>query len=300
MSTRQAGDIQVIEPGLFYRNARQALTWLERVFGFETSLVVEDGDGNIGHSEMSYGTGKIAVAGEWESTLIANALMRSPLTIDRANTQQLEVLVEDVNAHYRHASQAGATIVQESTDQPYGVRNYRALDLDGHEWTFSQVTSAGAAVMNATQVFHAQCVYHEPKAMAAWLQTAFGFESSLLLDRPGNVRAHLRFEGWDLAVVNEWRDASGSRPGRKSSLSTDGISTQMMTVHVASGIDEDCERAREAGARITQEPEDQFYGARTFRALDPEMHLWVFQQPIRDMTFEEMEAASGLKLRGSL
>ena len=51
---------------------------------------------------------------------------------------------------------------------------------------------------------------------------------------------------------------------------------------------------------ITQEPTDQFYGARTFRALDHEMHLWVFQQPMRELTLEEMSAASGLTLRSTL
>jgi uncharacterized glyoxalase superfamily protein PhnB len=79
-----------------------------------------------------------------------------------------------------------------------------------------------------------------------------------------------------------------------------GASTQMMTVHLAGGIDEHCERARAAGARITQEPADQFYGARTYRALDPEMHLWVFQLPVHRLSTAEMEAASGLTLHTSL
>jgi uncharacterized glyoxalase superfamily protein PhnB len=69
-------------------------------------------------------------------------------------------------------------------------------------------------------------------------------------------------------------------------------------VHVADDIDGHCERARAAGAVILQEPTDQFYGARTYRARDPEGHVWTFDQFVRTVTREEAEAASGLKIEG--
>jgi len=43
------------------------------------------------------------------------------------------------------------------------------------------------------------------------------------------------------------------------------------------------------------EPEDQFYGDRTYRALDPEGHMWTFAQTVKVMTPGEWDAASGLK-----
>ena len=60
------------------------------------------------------------------------------------------------------------------------------------------------------------------------------------------------------------------------------------------------ERARAAGAHISQEPEDQFYGDRTYRAIDPEGHVWVFTQPVRAVSVAEQEAATGLKIATSL
>jgi hypothetical protein len=46
------------------------------------------------------------------------------------------------------------------------------------------------------------------------------------------------------------------------------------------------------------EPEDQFYGDRTYRAVDPEGHVWTFAQTVRQVTREEAEQASGLKITG--
>ena len=39
---------------------------------------------------------------------------------------------------------------------------------------------------------------------------------------------------------------------------------------------------RAAGAEILQRPETQFYGDRTYRARDPEGHIWTFGQTVQD------------------
>jgi uncharacterized glyoxalase superfamily protein PhnB len=56
--------------------------------------------------------------------------------------------------------------------------------------------------------------------------------------------------------------------------------------------------ARAAGAAILQEPTDQFYGDRTYRARDPEGHLWTFDQTVGRVSREEMEQTSGFKIEG--
>jgi len=38
--------------------------------------------------------------------------------------------------------------------------------------------------------------------------------------------------------------------------------------------------ARTTGAEIIQEPETQFYGDRTYRARDPEGHIWTFGRTV--------------------
>ena len=76
--------------------------------------------------------------GEWSnSALLGPAQIRSPRTVG-ASTQFVSVTVDDVRAHCETARTAGAIIVQEPSDQPYGDCTYRALDCDGHVWNFRQ------------------------------------------------------------------------------------------------------------------------------------------------------------------
>jgi uncharacterized glyoxalase superfamily protein PhnB len=53
-------------------------------------------------------------------------------------TQNLTIFVEDVDAHYAKAKEAGARIVEELRETEYGERQYGAEDLDGHLWLFSR------------------------------------------------------------------------------------------------------------------------------------------------------------------
>ena len=46
-------------------------------------------------------------------------------------------------------------------------------------------------------------------------------------------------------------------------------------------VDAHCARAREAGAEIAEEPNDQPYGDRRYAAEDPEGHLWYFATPLQ-------------------
>jgi uncharacterized glyoxalase superfamily protein PhnB len=128
------------EPSIVYRDRAAAMLWLQRAFGFETTLVVEDANGKIGAAQMSYRDGSIWIAEEEPEQTGTNVSRRvSPLTAGAINTQSVEVVMEDgIDAHFARAQAAGAVIVQELADQFYGRRTYRAVDLEGHLWTFLQ------------------------------------------------------------------------------------------------------------------------------------------------------------------
>jgi len=85
----------------------------------------------------------------------------------------------------------------------------------------------------------------------------------------------------------------------RSPASIDGVNTQSTHVDLASDLDAHCERARAAGATIVAEPEDQFYGDRTYRAVDPEGHVWTFSQHVRDVTRGEAAEALGLTIEAA-
>jgi uncharacterized glyoxalase superfamily protein PhnB len=137
--------------------------------------------------------------------------------------------------------------------------------------------------------------YKDPKAAIVWLQSAFGFELALLLTTAEGEIAHCEVSagGFDIGVMHEWS-------AHKSAPSLGGATTHLMTIRIGSGIDAHCERARAAGAQILEEPQDQFYGERTYRAADPEGNVWRFGQAVRDVSREEMERSSGLKFKDRL
>jgi uncharacterized glyoxalase superfamily protein PhnB len=53
-----------------------------------------------------------------------------------ASTVSLYVAIADPDDHYSRARAAGAKIVRELVDQPYGSREYSARDLEGNLWSF--------------------------------------------------------------------------------------------------------------------------------------------------------------------
>jgi uncharacterized glyoxalase superfamily protein PhnB len=107
-----------IIPEVPYPDVRQAAEWLCRCFGFVERLRI----GNH-RAQLSYGRGSIVVVEQGEGPAAGQATM---------------VRVDDVDQHHAHCRLEGVRILSPPTDYPYGERQYTALDLAGHRWTFSQ------------------------------------------------------------------------------------------------------------------------------------------------------------------
>lgn len=145
--------------------------------------------------------------------------------------------------------------------------------------------------------------YKDPLAALKWLERVFGFEISSLVTDPEGRLAHseMSFRGGVLNVGGEWEGAALVGPARmRSPVAVEGINTQFIRVTLEDGLDAHYEHARAEGAQITAEPEDQFYGSRTYRVVDLEGHVWNFSQEVRVVTGEEMEKATGLKFASSI
>ena len=144
--------------------------------------------------------------------------------------------------------------------------------------------------------------YKDPLTALQWLEKVFGFEVTTLVTDPQGQLAHseMTYKGGALNVGGEWEGPIVGPARMRSPASVEGINTQFIRIHLEEGLDAHCERARAAGAQITDEPQDQFYGSRTYRVVDPEGHVWNFSQDVRVVTGEEMEKATGLKVHTSL
>ena len=118
-------------------------------------------------------------------------------------------------------------------------------------------------------------LYYEEVAEAVdWLSRAFGFrEQSRMAGADGNV-AHAVMQSGDGTVM-----MGDPGPDYKNPKHL-GHVTQSLYV-IVDDVDKHYKTAREAGAKILEEPQDQFYGDRRYGAEDPEGHHWYFAQHIR-------------------
>jgi uncharacterized glyoxalase superfamily protein PhnB len=123
-----------ISSAIVYDDLKAALDWLPKAFGFELRVLVQDGDGNIHHTELEFGGGVVMVSASGQPTPDGC----SPKSQSGRYTQSLLVFVDDVDAHFECAKAAGAEIISPPDTRDYGDRIYSCLDPEGHPWYFSQ------------------------------------------------------------------------------------------------------------------------------------------------------------------
>ena len=63
---------------------------------------------------------------------------RPPMRGSDHVSHQIMVRIANVQAHYEHATNCGADILQPPVDHMFGERQYVVRDIGGHRWTFSQ------------------------------------------------------------------------------------------------------------------------------------------------------------------
>jgi uncharacterized glyoxalase superfamily protein PhnB len=125
-------------------------------------------------------------------------------------------------------------------------------------------------------------LYYEDVAQAlSWLSEAFGFRERMRMPGPDGSIQHAELELADGVIMLGCPGPDYRNPKRLSAV------TQNIYVYV-DDVDKHFERAKRAGARILQEPADQFYGDRRYGAVDPEGHEWYFATHVRDVAPEDM------------
>jgi uncharacterized glyoxalase superfamily protein PhnB len=124
---------QTVTPYLLYEDVEAAAQFLTRAFGFRE---IDRAAGAAGGTHL-----ELEVAPDGSSVYVGQppAGFRGPAEV--GGTSLVYVLVDDVDAHYARAKAAGATIVEELVDTPFGHRRYTCDDPQGHEWSFGTVAS---------------------------------------------------------------------------------------------------------------------------------------------------------------
>ena len=134
-------DVPPITPLLFYRDPKAALAFLERAFGFETAMLVDDGAGRRdpfrehvrGHVVMVVRSAERPMGLAARPGRQAHRLAPCP-GARTASTRP---------ASARRAAGGGSSA--EPADQPYGDRVFTCLDPEGHSWSFGQTVGTDDA-----------------------------------------------------------------------------------------------------------------------------------------------------------
>ncbi len=118
-----------VTPYLIVDGAAAAIDFYTQVLGAQERVRMPGPDGRIGHAELAIGRGMVMLADEFPGMgqRSPRALGGSPVTVS--------VYVEDVDAVFAKALDAGAKEVRPVENQFYGDRLGQFEDPWGHRWS---------------------------------------------------------------------------------------------------------------------------------------------------------------------
>ncbi len=111
---------RTVTPYLVVRGAAQLIDFLERAFDAQQTERMTNPDGTVGHAALRIGDSMVMM-GEATATIAPMPAM-------------IHLYVEDADATYRRAVEAGATPIRPLADQFYGDRSGGVKDPAGNQW----------------------------------------------------------------------------------------------------------------------------------------------------------------------
>lgn len=118
-------------PYLSVDGASAAIEFYTEVLGARERVRLPNPDGRIGHAELELGDGLVMLADSFPELGI-----QSPQQLG-GTAVTIMVYVEDVDAVFERAIQAGASASRAVQDQFYGDRSGQFIDPYGHRWSIA-------------------------------------------------------------------------------------------------------------------------------------------------------------------
>jgi PhnB protein len=245
-----------ITPYLVVPRVAQLIEFLEGAFGAEERFRVNrPGTQVIMHAEVKIGDSMIEMADANEQ------FPPTPATII--------LRVDDVDAAFLRATDAGATVLQPVADQDYGVRSATVVDASGNRWNIFTPNEGDVIFKDFRSVTPHFNPMRAP-AMIEFLQKAFGAEEIYRAQSPDGVVHHAQVRIGD-SVIGMGEAHGPYQPAPA-------------TLHLyVPDADASYDRALRAGATSIQPVAEQPYGDRSGGVRDPYGNRWFIATHIRDV-----------------
>ncbi len=120
---------RTVTPYLIVKGAAEAIEFYKRAFGATELLRMADPHGRVGHAEIKIGDSVIMLADEHPAMGY-----RGPRSLGGSSVSIL-LYLEDVDAVFERALEAGAKAQRPVANQFYGDRTGTLEDPFGHVWT---------------------------------------------------------------------------------------------------------------------------------------------------------------------
>lgn len=185
-----------------------------------------------------------------------------------ATPASIHLYVNDADAVYERALEAGATSLHEPVDQPYGDREASVRDVAGNYWYIATNKTTG----HTPEGLRAVTPYLHPRGAASlidFLERAFGAEEQYRAQSADGVIHHATVKIGDSMIE------MGEAHGQWQPMPT----TFFLYVD---DVDAWYERAMAAGATSRGAPADQPYGDRVGGVADAFGNLWYLATHISD------------------
>jgi PhnB protein len=248
-----------ITPYIIVQDAPALIDFARQVFGAEETFRTIGGAGGI-HAEVRIGDSMLMIGGgapelSWRG---------------ESRPTALHVYVQDTDAAYERALQAGAVSLGAPQDQPYGERGGSVKDQFGNHWyiaTWKGKSYVQEGLRTVTPYLHP--LRAEP--FMSFLKRGLGAEEIAKYSSPDGVILHAQIRIGD-SVLEMGEAPGGNRP-----------MPAMFYLYVPN-VDAMYSRVLAAGATSISAPADQPYGDRTAGVKDVFGIQWYLATHIKDVS----------------
>jgi PhnB protein len=279
-----------VMPYLHPRGAPQLIEFLRQAFGAQEVFRAQS-EGIVHHAKIRIG-----------DAIIEMGEAHGPY---QPMAPAMHLLVDDTDAVYARALQAGAASVQPPTDRPWGQRSAGVTDKFGNLWWIAAPLQAGPQASPAPREAVADTTarrrgtmpflyIRDAGAAAEFYERVLGATELMREVDPSGIVSHVQIQAGDAQIMI--RDPAVGLPAAyiAQGLSRTARELGSTPVHLylyVDDVDTAFHRALAAGAQVVDPLGDKEWGDRCGGFQDPFGHIWYIATPLQDAKEDSTMAA---------